>query len=117
MKSDIDKNLKAREQARLARQLTIRLRVRKGLAGRRIGKHKVPESHIDVQIGEDLAENLRTLKVGTTIVCVYICPIQLPFQAGGKFVPRSFREFTAASIDRTSCSRAVRGSISHWVCT
>jgi len=68
MKSEVDKALKAREQARLARQLTMRLRLRKGLAGRRFGKHKVPESQIDVQVGEDLAENLRTLKVGTTIV-------------------------------------------------
>lgn len=62
MKSEVDKALKAREQARLARQLTMRLRLRKGLAGRRLGKHRVPESHIDVQVGEDLAENLRTLK-------------------------------------------------------
>ncbi|KIM57684.1 hypothetical protein SCLCIDRAFT_1219170 [Scleroderma citrinum Foug A] len=62
MKSEVDRTLKAREQARLSRQLTMRLRLRKGLAGRRFGKHKVPESHIDVQVGEDLAENLRTLK-------------------------------------------------------
>ncbi|KAL4072336.1 P60-like protein [Scleroderma citrinum] len=62
MKSELDKTLKAQEQARLARQLSMRLRLRKGLAGRRLGKHKVPESHIDVQVGEDLCENLRTLK-------------------------------------------------------
>ncbi|KAG6828135.1 hypothetical protein H0H92_009089 [Tricholoma furcatifolium] len=33
-----------------------------GLAGRRLGKHKVPEGIMDVQLGEDLSESLRALK-------------------------------------------------------
>lgn len=37
--------------------------LRKGLAGRRWGKHKVPEERIDVQLGEDLRPSLRELKV------------------------------------------------------
>ncbi|KAG6329369.1 hypothetical protein ID866_9719 [Astraeus odoratus] len=62
VKSEMEKTAQARDQARLARQLARRLKLRKGLAGKRVGKHKVPESRIDVQIGEDLSENLRTLK-------------------------------------------------------
>lgn len=49
-------------QARLARQLALKMKLRKGLAGQRLGKYKVPENEIEVQIGEDLSENLRTLK-------------------------------------------------------
>ncbi|KAJ3574894.1 hypothetical protein NP233_g1464 [Leucocoprinus birnbaumii] len=35
---------------------------RQGLAGRRLGKHKVPEGQLEVQLGEDLTESLRGLK-------------------------------------------------------
>ncbi|KAG6867979.1 hypothetical protein C0993_008738 [Termitomyces sp. T159_Od127] len=34
-----------------------------GLSGQRLGKHKVPEGRVDVQLGEDLSESLRALKV------------------------------------------------------
>ncbi|KAF9045272.1 ribosome biogenesis protein Nop53/GLTSCR2 [Panaeolus papilionaceus] len=34
----------------------------KGLAGMKLGKHRVPESEMEVQVGEDLSENLRGLK-------------------------------------------------------
>jgi nucleolar protein 53 len=42
--------------------LKYRLR-RHGLAGQRLGRHKVPEGRVDVQLGEDLTETLRGLKV------------------------------------------------------
>jgi nucleolar protein 53 len=35
-----------------------------GLKGKRLGKHWVPEGDVDVQLGEDLSESLRELKVG-----------------------------------------------------
>ncbi|KAI6039171.1 P60-like protein [Pisolithus marmoratus] len=62
LRSQIDKTAEARAEARLARQLTTRLRLRKGLAGRKLGKHVVPESRVEVQTGEELSENLRSLK-------------------------------------------------------
>lgn len=34
-----------------------------GLAGQKLGKHKVPTGPVDVQLGEDLSESLRALKV------------------------------------------------------
>ncbi|KAF8126791.1 P60-like protein [Boletus edulis] len=61
-RSDISKLTDAQQQARLARQLALRLKLRKGLAGQRLGKHRVPENDIEVQIGEDLSESLRNLK-------------------------------------------------------
>lgn len=62
LRSQIDKTAKVQVEARLARQLTTRLRLCKGLAGRKFGKHVVPESRVDVQTGEELSENLRSLK-------------------------------------------------------
>lgn len=53
------------EQAHRKIALKDRLR-RHGLAGQRLGKHKVPERQIEVQLGEDLTENLRGLKVNET---------------------------------------------------
>jgi len=50
------------EQAHRKIALKDRLR-RHGLAGQRLGKHKVPERQIELQLGEDLTENLRGLKV------------------------------------------------------
>lgn len=35
----------------------------RGLAGQKLGKHKVPEGGVDVQLGEELSESLRALKV------------------------------------------------------
>ncbi|KZS99802.1 P60-like protein [Laetiporus sulphureus 93-53] len=37
-------------------------RQKKGLAGTKIGKHRVPEGEVDVQLGEELSESLRALK-------------------------------------------------------
>ncbi|KIJ64905.1 hypothetical protein HYDPIDRAFT_181653 [Hydnomerulius pinastri MD-312] len=62
LRSEAAKATDSREQARLARQLALKLKLQKGLAGQKLGKYKVPEADVDVQIGEDLSENLRTLK-------------------------------------------------------
>jgi nucleolar protein 53 len=63
LRSTAEKVGQQQNQARLARQLALKMKLRKGLAGQRLGKYKVPENEIEVQIGEDLSENLRTLKV------------------------------------------------------
>jgi nucleolar protein 53 len=63
IRSSAEKNSQQQHQARLVRQLALKAKLTKGLAGQRLGKYKVPENEIEVQIGEDLSENLRTLKV------------------------------------------------------
>ena len=63
LRSDLSKVADAQKQAQLARQLAQRLKLRKGFAGQRLGKHRVSEKDIEVQTGEDLGENLRNLKV------------------------------------------------------
>lgn len=62
LRSTAEKVGQQQNQARLARQLALKMKLRKGLAGQWLGKYKVPENEIEVQIGEDLSENLRTLK-------------------------------------------------------
>ncbi|KAI9567611.1 P60-like protein [Boletus coccyginus] len=62
LRSELSKAADAQHLARLARQLALRLKLQKGLAGQRLGKHRVPENDIEVQVGEDLSENLRNLK-------------------------------------------------------
>ena len=55
-----------REQEREQKKVALFEKLRKqGLAGQKLGKHKVPESELVVQLGEDLSESLRGLKVVT----------------------------------------------------
>jgi nucleolar protein 53 len=63
LRSSADKNSQQQHQARLMRQLVLKAKLTKGLAGQRLRKYIVPENEIEVQIEEDLSENLRTLKV------------------------------------------------------
>lgn len=54
------------ETQREQRQLALVYKMRKGgMQGMRVGRHKVPEQEVDVQLGEDLSESLRALKVGS----------------------------------------------------
>jgi len=58
----------AREQAREERQRALKEKLAKlGLAGKKLGRHRVPEGEVDVQLGEELSENLRGLKVKNSL--------------------------------------------------
>lgn len=64
MRKTASKSAAARESERREReQQALQAQLKKGLAGKRLGKHIVPEGEVDVQLGEDLSENLRALKV------------------------------------------------------
>jgi nucleolar protein 53 len=53
-----------REKERVKRRLEMQQKLKqRGLLGQRLGKHKVPEGKVDVQLGEELSESLRALKV------------------------------------------------------
>jgi nucleolar protein 53 len=43
-----------------------------GLAGQKFGKHVVREGEVDVQLGEELSESLRGLRVCTILVVLRI---------------------------------------------
>ena len=72
LRREADGAAEASEQARLARKLARRLRIQRGLGGRKLGRHRVPEVDVDVQISEDLSESFRALKV-----CLCIAAIQI----------------------------------------
>ena len=58
------RSVEARSQASLQKKFALQEKLRtEGLAGRRIGKHMVREEEPIVQLGEDLSESLRGLKV------------------------------------------------------
>ena len=78
----------SREKEHAKRHLETQQKLKqRGLAGQRLGKHKVPEGKVDVQLGEDLSESLRTLKVILLYFSIHLvvtgCLI-----AGRQFVPR-----------------------------
>jgi len=58
-----NQTLSAREKTRAQRRLALQEKLKKGLEGQKLGKHKVPQGEVDVQLGEELSESLRALKV------------------------------------------------------
>ena len=66
MRKSVDDTTSARQQESYQKHTQLSDKLRKsGLAGQRIGKHVVQEGSPDVQLKEDLAANLRSLKVTT----------------------------------------------------
>ena len=65
--------LTIQEEEREQKLLALAEKLRKqGLAGQKLGKHKVPESELAVQLGEDLSESLRALKVSWLYCLIFI---------------------------------------------
>lgn len=61
---DFKKLMAAKEQARLQLKAALAEKMRtQGLSGQKLGKHKVPEEQIEVQLGEDRSDSLRAMKV------------------------------------------------------
>jgi len=64
LRTQVAFSLRARQVAVVARRTARAERLRQfGLAGQRLGKHRVQEGQVDVQLGEELSETLRGLKV------------------------------------------------------
>ncbi|KAJ6607012.1 ribosome biogenesis protein Nop53/GLTSCR2 [Mycena sp. CBHHK59/15] len=62
LRRSANQELSTREQAHLLRRAAQQEKLKRGLAGQKLGKHKVPTEEVDVQLGEDLSESLRALK-------------------------------------------------------
>lgn len=64
LRSEVNRKMTLAEQTRIQRLLASQEKLKSsGLSGQRLGKHRVPEKDVDVQLGEDLSESLRALKV------------------------------------------------------
>lgn len=58
------KRLLQLERERESKKLALEEKIRNaGMAGMKLGKHAVPEGQVEVQLGEELSESLRALKV------------------------------------------------------
>ncbi|KAF7439843.1 hypothetical protein PC9H_000180 [Pleurotus ostreatus] len=62
LRKSTEQSFAARQQERLLKRQILLDNLKYGLAGTRLGKHKVPEGNLDVQLGDDLSESLRALK-------------------------------------------------------
>jgi nucleolar protein 53 len=63
MRKSLEQSVNLRERVRAQKQRLLEEKLKHGLAGQRLGRHTVKEADIDVQLGEDLSESLRALKV------------------------------------------------------
>lgn len=64
LRKTLSKTVADRERSRLEQyKLAEQEKLSKGLAGQRLGRHIVPEGDVDVQLGEDLSESFRQMKV------------------------------------------------------
>jgi nucleolar protein 53 len=63
MRRTLEKGKIARAKELAERDAQLVEKLRGGLAGTRLGRHRVATHELDVQLGEDLAESLRELKV------------------------------------------------------
>jgi nucleolar protein 53 len=63
LRKTVESQLSSRERIVAERKAARESRLKDGLAGERLGKHKVASGEIDVQLGDELAETLRELKV------------------------------------------------------
>lgn len=76
-----------RERAHIKRQEEMQEKLRKGLVGQRLGKHKVQAGRVDVQLGEDLSESLRALKVNVSNLEIMSRMLTVTYVARREFVP------------------------------
>ncbi|KAF8921183.1 tumor suppressor protein Gltscr2 [Mucidula mucida] len=63
LRKEAHKTSQQRAEERRVREQALAARLKRGLSGHKLGKHKVAEGNVDVQLGEDLSESLRALKV------------------------------------------------------
>jgi len=85
------KVMQEREQLREKKRLNLAKKLEEnGLVGQKLGKHKVHASDIEVQLGENLSENLRGLKVSSESFDIIVVICSYNSQDRRQFIPRSF---------------------------
>jgi len=63
LRKTLERSTSWKEQLREQKRRILRAKLKQGLTGQRFGKHTVQKAKIDVQLGEDLTDSLRGLKV------------------------------------------------------
>jgi hypothetical protein len=63
LRRNLEKGAVVRAKVLAEREAKLKEKLQSGLAGSKLGRHRVGAGEIDVQLGEDLSESLRGLKV------------------------------------------------------
>jgi nucleolar protein 53 len=63
MQKSLERSTASRAKLYEEKRRVLRDKLSRGLAGQKFGKHTVQKAKIDVQLGEDLTDSLRGLKV------------------------------------------------------
>jgi hypothetical protein len=72
IQDSIDSTLSQRRELEAAHRQAKKAKLLKGLrAGQKVGKHRVLAGSVDVQLGEDLSENMREVKVRRSFAWLY----------------------------------------------
>jgi nucleolar protein 53 len=66
LRKSLEKGQVVHAQTLLERDAKLREKLRGGLGGSKLGRHRVGGEQIDVQLGEDLTESLRGLKASSS---------------------------------------------------
>jgi nucleolar protein 53 len=70
MRKTLEQSAASKEKQREEKRRILREKLKQGVAGQRFGKHTVQKAKIDVQLGEDLTDSLRGLKVSSLAVSI-----------------------------------------------
>lgn len=106
IRRQVARTLAGREQEALQRKVALQLKIRQaGLAGQKLGRHKVPASDIDVQLGEDLSDSLRGLKV--RIFYILRALIDISYSGRRESLSRPVSESAATRVGGTACPSIV----------
>lgn len=83
LRKDLRRTAKQRQDERDLRKQILASKLKRGLSGQKLGKHKVPEGNVEVQLGEDLSESLRALKVRPVLTMHYLALMNVSVQPEG----------------------------------
>jgi nucleolar protein 53 len=72
LRRSMEKGAAARAKVVAEREAKLKEKLRGGLAGSKLGRHRVGAGEIDVQLGEDLSESLRGLKVSPSRITIHV---------------------------------------------
>jgi hypothetical protein len=110
LQKKVESTLTSRKEVLAARRAALEAKQLVGYqGGEKIGKHKVLSGNVDVQLGEDLSENMREVKVSSFFVRTNIGPSSLiSAVARRKPFPGSFPSFAEPDVAGTAGQTTVR---------
>lgn len=85
MRSELKRKMTSRSSELEKKREAQTQKLKMGLANTRLGRHKIQPGNIDVQLGEELSESLRAMKVRTLCDDLNRADIYRPFSPRATF--------------------------------